>query len=383
MIDLIEMKVLFVDDMEQMFKSLRGMMKVLGYGKKFFYARNGLEAWNLLKEVSVDLAIIDWNMPVMTGVELLARIREDRNLRDMPIIMATAEANREIVAEVAESDIDSYILKPLTVKSLGDRILSVVNQANNPPPMIQHLKQARAFEEAGEMEKAIAEAKKALKAEPNSSRPLRELGYLYFQKKDLDTAEKCFLKAANMNRLDVFACHHLGELYLQREDMDNAEKYFDRAMNISPRHVSRGINFGKILVQKNLPGKAVKVFNKAIGLSEDAAKTREDVAEFCLQNGLCEYAVALIDFILRKNPTRYDLMYKAGIAYESLKDHAKSIKYFLEAEKNDKQNVNIKLHIAKSYMAMKQVLRADAKLRDIIKLDPDNLEARELLKQNV
>ena len=47
-----------------------------------------------MEKEQIDMAIIDWNMPVMTGVELLSHIREDRNLRDMPIVMVTAYGAR-------------------------------------------------------------------------------------------------------------------------------------------------------------------------------------------------------------------------------------------------------------------------------------------------
>ena len=93
-----EMSVLIVDDIESMCKSIRGMLKVLRIGKKHRFACNGLEALKIIREVPVDLIVSDWNMPVMTGVEMLEQIREDPALRDIPVVMVTAEANREIVA---------------------------------------------------------------------------------------------------------------------------------------------------------------------------------------------------------------------------------------------------------------------------------------------
>ena len=68
----------------------------------------------------------------------------------------------------------------------------MIDKTNNPPPMIRHLRKAREHEEAGDFPAAINEAKQALKEDPSSSRPVRELGILYFKNQDLDTAEKCF-----------------------------------------------------------------------------------------------------------------------------------------------------------------------------------------------
>ena len=89
MIDVEKMSVLIVDDMVNMCKSIRGILKVLNFGSTFRFANNGVEAWNLLKKEPVDFAVVDWYMPSMNGVELLGRIRENRDLRDMPVVMVT------------------------------------------------------------------------------------------------------------------------------------------------------------------------------------------------------------------------------------------------------------------------------------------------------
>ena len=182
MINLNTMTVLIVDDMLMMCKSIHKMMQVIGYGKKFFYAGNGKEALGVLKKEAVDLVLLDHNMPVMEGSELLSRIRADRELRYIPVLMITAQAYAEYVAEAAESDIDAYILKPLTIKLLDEKVTHVVDRANNPPLMVQHLKQARDFEEEGDLEAAIEEVEAAIDADPQSSRPIREMGYYHYKK---------------------------------------------------------------------------------------------------------------------------------------------------------------------------------------------------------
>ncbi|MBU0992377.1 MAG: response regulator [Proteobacteria bacterium] len=383
MIDLQDMSVLIVDDMENMCKSIRAMLKVLNFGKRFRVAHNGREALKILKEGDIDLAIIDWNMPIMTGVELLVNIREDKNLRDTPVVMITAEANREIVAEAGESDIDAYILKPLTVKSIGDKIVNVIDRTNNPSPMMLYLKKSRVFEETGDLDAAIEEAKLALKADPNSSRPVRVLGQLYYKKQDIDIAEKCFLKAIKMNKLDVFAYHHLGEISLKKNNIEKAETYFDKAMSISPRHVSRGIYFGKILVQKKKFDKAKKVFSRTLKFSEDPMPLREELIDFCIQNVMYDFAKTLIEELLRQLPTRTDMEFKLGLVYLKIGESKKALEHFLIAEKQDTQNFEVKLHIAKLYIEAGQIFRADQALSDVLRLDPGNSEAKSLLQDNI
>jgi len=379
MIDSSTMSVLIVDDAEGMRKSIRGMLMVLRMGKAFHFAEDGKDGLNILRKEPVDLAIIDWNMPVMNGVEMLGNIREDRALRDMPIIMVTAEANQEIVAEAAESDIDAYLLKPITIQTLSDKISYVLEKANNPTPMIAHLKNARNLEDKGNIDGAIEEAKKAVYADRNSSRPIRELAYYLYKKGNTNEAKKWFIHAAEMNKLDVFAFHYLGQIYLERNQINKAAEFFNKAMDISPRHISRAIDFGKILVKKGMFQKAQGVFNKALSLTNDPLTLHEDLARYCLENEAYHYAIDLMKFVIEQVPKRHDLLYRIGIAYEKINDPQEAVKYLLKASANDPNNIDIKIHIAKNLIEQRQVLRAEQVIRAILSIDPYHSEARSLL----
>jgi len=380
MIDMERMKVLIVDDSEGMRKSIRSMMTVLKYGSSFHFGEDGKEGWKVLREVPIDLAIIDWNMPNMNGVELLELIRDDRKLRDLPVIMVTAEANKEMVAEAAESDIDAYILKPLTIQSLGDKVVQVIDKVNNPSPMIMHLKKARGLEEKGDIDAAITEAKRAVFAENKSSRPIRELGYYYYKKGHINEAKKWFLHATDINKLDVFAFHYLGQIYLERNQIEKAAKCYHQAMNISPRHLDRALDFGRILVKKGMHEAAQKVFNKALSLTDDPLSLHETLADFCLEHEMYAYSVDLMKYILRQVPSRSDLRLKIGRAYEKMGDYKQALQYFLEASKTD-DSIDVKLHVAEMYLHMKQKLRAETVIKAVLDVDPYHSDARTLLRK--
>lgn len=382
MLDMHSMNILIVDDMEAMCKAIRSMLKILNVGGQIYYAYNGQEALKILKsDTQIDMAILDWNMPIMTGVELLGHIRDDRQLRDMPVVMVTAEANQEIVAEAAESEIDAYILKPVTVKSLEERIRSVIDKANNPPPMLMHLKNARALEEKGRLDEAVSEAQQAMEANPQSSRPIRELGHLCHKQGDIAQAEKYYLKAARMNPMDVFAFHCLGDLALQRGDMDKAAQHYEQAMRISPRNLERGLNFAKVLLEKDLTAKAIKVFDKILDLADDPITLREEIAALCTSKGAYTYAIELYVFILKNIPGRYDIMAKLVDAYDRAGDGRKAMPYLLELEKNTEKDISLLLKIARRYLSIHQNARADHVLQKVIKIEPGNREAKELIGQ--
>lgn len=383
MINLQEMSVLIVDDMPSMTKYIHKMMRNIGYGKDFFFAHSGNEALSVMRKEHIDLVLMDYNMPEMTGGEALSQIREDRELRDTTVIMVTAEAYSDFVAEIGESEVDAYILKPLTISLMQEKIAAAVEKSNNPPPMIYHLKRARAFEEQGEVDLAIKEARLAMDANPNSTKPVREIGYYYYLKNDLDEAESWLKKAADKNKLDVFAFHYLGEIYLKRDNIEKASFYLEKAMDISPRHIDRGINFAKTLVGMGAAPKAIQVFDKILELSGNRLELREEIAEFCVEKNVNEYAVSLLESIVGEQPNRADVLFRMAQALEKEGDISRAVPHLVRAGEIDKENIDIKIHLARDYLTLKKPMLAEKPLRAIIDTNPDNELAKELLKQCV
>lgn len=383
MIDLHKMNVLIVDDMVSMCKSIHKMMKVIEFGKSFYYAHNGKEALRVLKREAVDLLMMDYRMPVMNGAELLANIREDRDLRHLPVVMITAQAYTEYVAEAAESDIDAYILKPLTIKVLEEKVIDVIDKANNPAPMFEHLQKAKQCEDDDDIDGAIHEAQLAMQADPQSSRPIRELGYYYYKANDLKKAEKWLLKAASMNYLDVFAFHQLGELYTQCADYEKAQRYFEKAMSISPRHLERGIKFGKTLLQMKMYPRAAQVFDSVIQFGEDPMGLREEIAEYCMEAESFAYAAQLWETLLSQQPDREYIRVKMGLALKGAGNISEALIHLEDAAKIDKENLDIKIYLAQCYLTVEKPIKAERVLKKVLRVEKDNAEALELLKRCV
>ena len=381
MIDATTMTVMITDKSVEMCKSIHHMMNAIGYGRNFVFAHNGKQAWDLLREKQVDLLLLDYNLPELNGAEILKNIRSDRGLRDLPVIMVTAEAYREFVAESGEYEIDAFIVKPLTTLVLEEKIAGVVAVANNPPPMVAHLRKARECQEEGNLDGAITEAKLAAKANPDSSKPVRELGYYYFQKDDLESSEKYLSNAIEMNELDVFALHYLGELYLKRNDMEKATEYFERAMEINPRHVRRGIDLGKILVSRGMIDKATRVFEKITRLPGCTPGMQEEIADYCLVKGGSDYAVKLLEYLITQDKTRWDLFFKLGKVWEDLGELLKAVTCFVQAAELDKNNIDVRMHIADIYLRMRKPILAEKALAEILEIDRDHEGAKELIKK--
>ena len=381
MIDLNSMTVLIVDDMVSMCRSIHSMLKMIQFGRHVYYAHNGREALTVLQQEPVDLMLLDYNMPVMNGGELLSIVRDDRELRYLPVVMITAQALGEYVAEAAESTIDAYILKPLTIKVLEEKVQQVVALANNPPAMIQYLMRAKKYEDDGNLPAAITQVEAALAAAPDSPRPVREMGYYHFKLDDLGTAEKWFLKAAEMNDLDVFAFHHLGEIYLRNQDFENAQRYLEKAMQISPRHLNRGIHFAETLVRMGIHDRAQEVFNSVIRLAENALEIREKIAAFCLEAKLYRYTVKLLTSIITGTPDRQDINLKLGLAYQGLGETGEALAYFTKAQRHEPDNDTIPMLMAKIYLELGKPIFAERLLNPLLRADPDHPRAKALMRR--
>jgi two-component system, chemotaxis family, chemotaxis protein CheY len=85
-------------------------------------AENGSMALEELKKKKADLVVSDWNMPVMTGIDLLRAIRADDDLKAMPVLMVTAEAKKEYLVEALQAGVSNYIVKPFTAKTLEEKL---------------------------------------------------------------------------------------------------------------------------------------------------------------------------------------------------------------------------------------------------------------------
>ena len=122
-------RILTVDDMATMRKIIKSLLNQLGY-TNIDEAENGKEALAKLKQNKYDLVLLDWNMPEMDGITLLQEIRKDTHLKDIPVIMVTAEAKKENVLLAIQSGANNYIVKPFTAETLKEKLEKVWQQIN-------------------------------------------------------------------------------------------------------------------------------------------------------------------------------------------------------------------------------------------------------------
>ena len=116
-----DMKILVVDDFSTMRRIVKNLLKELGFSH-FDEADDGATAWPMVQTGKYDFIVSDWNMPQMTGLQLLKNVRADEKLKDTPFLLITAEAKRSQILEAAQAGVDGYIVKPFTAATLNAKI---------------------------------------------------------------------------------------------------------------------------------------------------------------------------------------------------------------------------------------------------------------------
>ncbi|WP_029893626.1 chemotaxis response regulator CheY [Desulfohalovibrio reitneri] len=115
------MRVLVVDDFSTMRRIVKNILKQIGM-TNVVEADDGTTAWDLLNREPVDFIVSDWNMPQMSGIELLRKVRASEEFADLPFLMVTAEAQQENIIEAVQAKVSNYIVKPFTAETMQQKI---------------------------------------------------------------------------------------------------------------------------------------------------------------------------------------------------------------------------------------------------------------------
>jgi len=121
---------LVVDDFSTMRRIVRNLLKELGF-LNVQEAEDGVDALAKLRAGEFDFVVSDWNMPNMTGIDLLREIRADAKLKHLPVLMVTAEAKKENIIAAAQAGASGYVVKPFTAATLDEKLKKIFQNFPN------------------------------------------------------------------------------------------------------------------------------------------------------------------------------------------------------------------------------------------------------------
>jgi two-component system chemotaxis response regulator CheY len=123
----LEIKVLVVDDFSTMRRIVKNALKQIGF-KSIVEADDGTTALDVLKQEEIGLVVSDWNMPQMSGLDLLKKVRGDEATKNTPFVMVTAESQKDNVLEAVQAGVSNYVVKPFTPDKLEEKLKEVLDK---------------------------------------------------------------------------------------------------------------------------------------------------------------------------------------------------------------------------------------------------------------
>ena len=123
----LSMKILVVDDFATMRRILKNVLKQIGF-TNIVEADDGSTALAVLKKDKIDLIMSDWNMPKVSGLDLLKAVRSDEAMKATPFLMVTAEGQKDSVIQAVQAGVSNYVVKPFTAETIKEKLEQIFDK---------------------------------------------------------------------------------------------------------------------------------------------------------------------------------------------------------------------------------------------------------------
>ncbi|MBW2324830.1 MAG: tetratricopeptide repeat protein [Deltaproteobacteria bacterium] len=375
-----EFNILIIDDKPIMRKTIRNMLRVLGFNS-CYEAEDGEQGLKKLLAKRFNFIICDWNMPRMSGYDLLLEVRKNKHLKHLPFLMVTAEVEESTVAQAIESDVDGYIIKPFVPKVLEEKIIEILTGKIEPTEVDTQLQLAEVLMKGGRFANAHKELDKAAKIVPRSPRVHYTRGLIYELEGKLDKAEEAYNKAREMGPLFIKAREKLSGIYKKTGKINKMVEVLKEAVWVSPKNADRQTELGKALLAVGRTQEAKKAFNGAVEVDPDNAYLKTKIGEAYLAKGMSSEAENTFKSALHSNPDEVYTYNRLGIALRRQKKYQEAIDNYKAALKIQPDEENLFYNLARAYIDAGNNNDAVASLKKALKIQPHFKEAKELLQK--
>jgi len=372
------MRILIVDDMANMRRTIRNMLRYVGY-EFISEAENGEMAISKMKTERVDFIICDWNMPVMSGIEFLQKVKENEKYKDIPFLMVTAEVDATYIVQAAETDVDGYIIKPFVAKTLQEKINAMLERRANPSEIDNLINRAIEYTNNGMFKEAISLYEHALSLNPKSARIRYSIGQIY-EKMGMDDKALHYYEDAYKNNPQYIKVHqNIGDLYMKKGETDKAAEVLENAVKISPNNPHRQAQLGKIYLSKGDIEKADNLFMTAIKIDPKNAGLRTEIGEAYLNSGQDDKAADAFKGSLNVVESVH-VYNRLGIALRRKGRYLEAIDEYKKAIRLDPMNEVIYYNIGRAYLETDMKKDAISSFKKALEIEPNFKECKEMLE---
>lgn len=409
---------------EMFVKTVRGAMRFIGFNYDSLAMAHVSsdvvrKCRDLLNAYAQIVLFIESKISGKSNVYEFKRIKESFGDK-VKIICLTPEVSEEHVSFIAENDVDSIIVKPISINNLIQKIAFAIRPTNS---FFVEVEQIKKLIDQCLYEEAMPKIEMLLKEKPSSSICMMLKGDIFKSKKDFGNAEHYYKEASKGSRLNLKPLQRLANLYLEADDAANYLKYLLLMDKISPLNHERKISIGEQYSKNGQEEAAQKYYQDALGIvraqaNDMLASTYMEIGvklrEINPEQGLAFMRQALeskgsdfsradlwmvneMGLSLRKQgdwqgavdayqkalhviPDEPGLHYNMGMAYFQGKEHLKAVKQFEKAVAARPEILQesplIPFNIGMVYLQMKKFPDADRYMRAALQVDPDFEQAK-------
>lgn len=373
-------KVLIVDDMADMRRTTKNLLREMGVeGDNIFEAGDGKQALEIIRNdpQRILFILLDWNMPVLTGIQTLEIIKGDEKLRHIFVLMITAENDMNQISQATEFNTDGYIIKPFLFETLQEKMLNIIN----PPAYLKLIKEGEELFDSGEFDKALTIFQQILLSKPESASVRILMGQVYEGLKNHEKAHSLYKEAIEKNPQYLRAYKTLADFHIKIGDRESALKILEKAARLNPKNASRQFMIGKLALEteKDME-KAGLAFKTATKESPELAK---EIAEIYLENGKAERAEEFFRIALHQKENIH-LYNRLGIALKKQEKWEKAVVEYQKALKIEPKNAIIFYNIGMVYLEWNKIAgekkeNAVKFLKQALEINPNFKEAKQTL----
>lgn len=369
--------VLIVDDMANMRRTIKNILRHLGIDEEqVLQANDGDVALKMLHDEKqhIIFVLLDWNMPRVSGITVLKEMKEDEKLRNIPVLMITAENNESQILEAVEYEVKNYLIKPFVSKTLLEKMMNVIN----PPEYLQWIHEGEELMNKGEYDKALAILKGVLKTKPDSASVRILMGKVYEGKKDYEKAQQLYEEAAGKNPQYLKAHNTLAALLLKTGKKQEALHSLEKAAKISPINPDRQIAIGNLALESEGDvEKAQRAFEAVIRQSPERAN---DIAEIYLKNGKAEEAEMFFRNALSRKVSIH-LYNRLGIALRQQEKWKEAIVEYTRALEIEPQNDILFYNMGMAYLEGNKKEDAIQRFKKALEHNPGFADPKKMLEK--
>ena len=340
-------KILIVNDKVDLRNIIRDYLKEEGY-INISVSENGLSALKKATSDPPDLIVADYDLPGLSGMDLLAKIRDDRLLTDTPFILISPETEQKFVARAAEHRVSAYVVKPFSHKTLLSKVDPLLERRMNPAAGDLLFLEANRLAQSGQMEAALEKYMAAMETTKKSMASIHyKVGQVHEKLDQENEAEADYFEAIGLSDVFVDAYDALGAIHLRHEEPEEALKFFFKSAEISPLNSDRQLALGEALLQTGHFSEAERAFK----------------------------------IVLELDPTAVHVFNRLGISLRRQKKTEEALQYFLKALEQTGEDENLLYNISRVYWDKGEAPQARYYLKKAVKLNPDFTEARDMLEK--